>query len=151
VIQIVPGAPAQLLWAGPRVVRAGEKIPLRLRAEDQWGNTCWDHPEKVEITASLNNKTVYEKKATLADKGWAVLLLKDLPTDQPGELVVTARLPEHPSVKPQSFYVTVDKELTVPRIYYCDLHVHSEDTIGTNSTRYNLTYGRDVTGLDAVR
>jgi hypothetical protein len=44
----------------------------------------------------------------------------------------------------------VDKALTEPRIYYCDLHVHSEDTIGTNSTTYNLTYGRDVTGLDIL-
>ena len=25
-----------------------------------------------------------------------------------------------------------------------DLHVHSDDTVGTNDTRYNLTYGRDV-------
>lgn len=53
-------------------------------------------------------------------------------------------------MKAQTFYVTVDKNLKTPRIYYCDLHVHSEDTIGTNSTRYNLTYGRDVSGLDVL-
>ena len=28
--------------------------------------------------------------------------------------------------------------------------MHSNDTIGTNSTEYNLTYGRDVTGLDVL-
>jgi len=150
VIQIVPGAPAQLMWAGSRVVRAGEKLPLRLRAEDKWGNTCWDRAEKVEIAATLDGKPVYEKKANLAGKGWGVLLLEDLPTDKPGELAITARLPEHPWVHPQTFYVTVDKTLDVPRIYYTDLHVHSEDTIGTNSTVYNLTYGRDVTGLDVL-
>jgi hypothetical protein len=150
VIDIKAGAPAQLMWAGSRIVRAGEKFPLRLRSEDQWGNTCWNRGDKVAINATLDGKPIYSKEARLADKGWAVLLLEDLPTKQAGELVVTASLPEHPGVKPQSFYVTVDQALAVPRIYYCDLHVHSEDTIGTNSTVYNLTYGRDVTGLDIL-
>ncbi len=150
VIQIVPGVPAQLQWAGSRIVRQGEKFPLRVRAEDEWGNTCWNQGAQVELTATLNGKPVYEKKTTLAAKGWAVLLLDDLPTKDAGELAVSARLPAHPWVKPQTFYVTVEKNLDMPRIYYCDLHVHSEDTIGTNSTTYNLTYGRDVTGLDIL-
>ena len=53
-------------------------------------------------------------------------------------------------MKPQTFYVTVEAGLNFPRIFYTDLHVHSDDTIGTNSTRYNLTYGRDVSGLDVL-
>ena len=150
VIQIVPGVPAQLMWAGSRIVKQGETLPLRIRTEDEWGNTCWDRPDEVAITATLDGKTIYEKKATLADTGWAVRLLEDIPTDKPGELAVTARLPAHPSVKPATFYATVDKSFIAPRIYYTDLHVHSDDTIGTNSTRYNLTYGRDVTGLDVL-
>ena len=149
-IQVVPGAQAQLLWAGSRIVRVGEKFPLRLRAEDEWGNTCWDRAEKVVIDATLNGKSVNHKEAKLAGKGWSLLLLEDLPTQAAGELCITAQLPEHPWIKPQAFHVTIDKALQSPRIYYCDLHVHSEDTIGTNSTRYNLTYGRDVTGLDVL-
>jgi hypothetical protein len=150
VIQIVPGVPAQLQWAGSRIVRRGEKFPLRLRAEDEWGNTCWNSPEKAVIRATLDGKEVYEREARLADTGWAVLKLDDLPVDKPGELAVTANLPDHPWVKPRTFYVTVDKDSPAPRVYYCDLHVHSEDTIGTNSTTYNLTYGRDVSGLDIL-
>lgn len=148
VMQIVAGRPAQVVMTGSRIVRTGEKLPLRIRAEDEWGNTCWDRPEKVEITAMLHGRQVYERHARLADKGWAVLLLEDLPSDQPGELAVTARLIGHPFVRTKTFYVTIDENLEVPRIYYCDLHVHSDDTIGTNSTTYNLTYGRDVSGLD---
>ncbi len=150
VVQIVPGVPAQLQWAGSRIVRSGEKFPLRLRAEDEWGNTCRDRPDQVVISATLDGKPVYEKTANLADKNWAVLLLEDLPTKQAGELAITAHMPRHHTVKPQTFYVTVDKNLKAPRVYYCDLHVHSEDTIGTNSTSYNLTYGRDVSGLDVL-
>ena len=35
-------------------------------------------------------------------------------------------------------------------ILYGDLHVHSNDTVGTNDTAYNLAYGRDVAGLDVL-
>ncbi|MDP2823399.1 MAG: hypothetical protein Q8O52_12080 [Sulfuritalea sp.] len=150
VIDIKAGSPAQLMWAGSRIVRAGEKFPLRLRSEDQWGNTCWNRGDKVSIKATLDGKPVYDKETRLSEKGWAVLLLEDLPSKHAGELIITASLPEHPWVKSQSFYVTVDQALAMPRIYYCDLHVHSEDTIGTNSTTYNLTYGRDVSGLDIL-
>ncbi len=150
IIQIVPGVPAQLVMNASRLVRAGEKLPLRICAEDEWGNTCWDQPEKVLVTATLNGKSVYEKKTTLAGQGWAVVLLDDLPTNKSGELAVTASLSDHPYVQPKTFYATVDKDAEIPRIYYCDLHVHSEDTIGTNSTSYNLTYGRDVSGIDVL-
>lgn len=150
VIQIVPGAPAQLVTAGARLVRTGEKFPLRVRAEDEWGNTCWDRPERVAVSATLDGKRVYDKELKLTAKGWAVLKLDDLPTDKPGELAVTARLLDHPLVQPKTFFVTIDTALALPRVYYCDLHVHSEDTIGTNSTTYNLTYGRDVSGLDVL-
>lgn len=150
VINIVPGAPAQLVLVASRIVHAGEPFALRLRAEDEWGNTCWNLPERVAISATLDGKPVYSKEARLAEQGWAILKLDDLPSGAAGELAVTAHLPDHPAVKPQTFYVTVDPSLTVPRIFYADLHVHSEDTIGTNSTTYNLTYGRDVSGLDVL-
>lgn len=150
VINIHPGAPAQLQWAGSRIVRANEKFPLRLRSEDQWGNTCWNLGDKVRIDATLDGKPMYGKETSLSATGWAVLLLDDMPTSEAGELIITASLPEHPWVKPSHFYVTVDKTLAAPRIYYTDLHVHSDETIGTNDARYNLTYGRDVTGLDVL-
>ncbi|MHB8415737.1 MAG: hypothetical protein ACYDB1_10210 [Acidiferrobacteraceae bacterium] len=150
VIQIVPGVPAQLVMTASRLVRAGTAFPLRVRAEDIWGNTCWNRLERIAITATLNGRPVYEKQAALAAKGWAVLTLEDLPADRPGELVISARLVNRPFVPLKTFYVTIEQELDAPRIYYCDLHVHSEDTIGTNSTTYNLTYGRDVSGLDIL-
>ena len=123
---------------------------MRIRAEDEWGNTCWNRPETIAVRATLDGKPIFKKSARLADKGWAILKFEDLPTKSAGELAVTASLPDHPWVKPRTFHVTLDKDLPAPRVYYCDLHVHSEDTIGTNSTIYNLTYGRDVSGLDIL-
>jgi len=150
VFQVVPGVPAQLQWAGSRIVKQGVSLPLRVRAEDDWGNTCWNRPEKVHILATRDGDAVYDREVTLPDQGWAVSVLNDIPVDRPGELAITATMPDHSVVKPQTFYVTVDADLGFPRILYSDLHVHSDDTIGTNSTRYNLTYGRDVTGLDVL-
>ena len=147
---IVPGLPAQLVMAGSRLVRAGEKFVLRLRVEDQWGNTCWNRKEQCQVRATLDGKEVYDKTVALKEQGWAVAELTDLPTDKPGELAVTARLLNHPFVQEKTFYVTIEEKLAVPRVFYCDLHVHSDDTIGTNSTTYNLTYGRDVSGLDVL-
>ncbi|MFZ5556541.1 MAG: hypothetical protein ACOZDY_07450 [Pseudomonadota bacterium] len=147
---IVPGPPAQLVMAGSRLMRAGGVLNLRLRAEDDWGNTCWNRRLACQVHATLDGKVVYDRTVALKEQGWAVAELTDLPLDKPGELAVTARLADHPFVAPTTFYVTVDAKLAVPRVFYCDLHVHSDDTIGTNSTTYNLTYGRDVSGLDVL-
>lgn len=147
---IVPGMPAQLVATASRLVRTGEKFVMRVRSEDEWGNTCWNRKDRLQVRATLDGSEVYNKTMPLSDKGWSVAEIADLPTAKPGELAVTARLIDHPNVAEHTFYVTVDKTLSVPRVYYCDLHVHSEDTIGTNSTTYNLNYGRDVSGLDVL-
>ena len=73
------------------------------------------------ISASVDGKTVYEKKAKLSAKGWSVLLLEDVPTDKPGELVINARLPQHPWVKEQSFFVTIDNRITSYNVCYTKL------------------------------
>ncbi len=150
VMQIEPGPPAHIQWTGSRIAKAGEAVPLRVRAEDGWGNTCWALAEAFDIVAAMDGKTVYTREFTHDGNGWCVALLEDLPTGAAGELAVTARLPNHPRVAPKTFFLTVEKDLDVPRVFYADLHVHSEDTIGTNSTTYNLTYGRDVAGLDVL-
>ena len=150
VMQIEPGPPAQIQWTGSRIVRAGERLPLRGRAEDGWGNTCWSLAETFEVAAAMDGNAAYARTVTHDGKGWCVALLEDLPTGIAGELAVTARLPDHPRVPPKTFFVTVEQDLDVPRVFYADLHVHSEDTIGTNSTTYNLTYGRDAAGLDVL-
>ena len=151
VFDVVPGAPAKVVIAGSRLVRTAEKLVLRMRAEDKWGNTCWSLPNgRFEVSATLDSAEVYRKAHDAPREGWAVLPLDDLPTGKPGEVAVTARLLDHHQVAPATFYVTLDTGMQTARSYYVDLHVHSEDTIGTNDTTYNLNYGRDVSGLDVL-
>ena len=149
-LAILPGVPARMIVAGARIVRRGEPVVLRVRAEDMWGNTCFDRPLDVEVTASLDGLRCYAKTVSLPEAGWAVLAIGDLPMNACGELVVTARAAQPWIVQEAEFFVTIEEGLPVPRAFYCDLHVHSDDTIGTNSTTYNLTYGRDVSGLDVL-
>jgi hypothetical protein len=147
---VVPGPAAQVLLAGSRIVRKGEAFSLRARVEDEWGNTCWDHGGRLELVARHAGEKILARELDLPAQGWAVAKVDGLPTGQPGELALTVSLAGRPSVQPGTFYVTVDEQFQFPRAYYCDLHVHSDDTIGTNDTTYNLTYGRDVTGLDVL-
>ena len=148
-LDVIPGTPARLILVGPRLVKLGEKCIVRLRAEDAWGNTCWNlGPAKVDLTTSLNGKQGKISKITLSPTGWAVADLSDLATDQPGELMLGVSCAEFPGVEAATAYITIDPALTVPRAYFGDLHIHSDDTVGTNDTTYNLSYGRDVAGLD---
>ncbi|KAK4688419.1 hypothetical protein P7C73_g1697, partial [Tremellales sp. Uapishka_1] len=49
-----------------------------------------------------------------------------------------------------STLVTADPSSPVERVLYADLHVHSDDTVGTNDSLYNFSYAKDCAGLDIV-
>ena len=148
VIDIVPGKPSRLVITGSRLLRPGEPLTLGVRAEDEWGNTAFDEQESVLLTASRDGENVFEKSVDLATEGWAFAEIEGLPTDQPGEIEITAAMAGKPEVANAAFYVTVDDASPAPRLFYGDLHVHSDDTVGINSTTYNLSYGRDIARLD---
>ncbi len=149
-IDIVPGRPDQLVLVASRIVQTGVVVPLRVRAEDVWGNTCWDTGGNVELRIKRGGQLLESRIVSLQNQGWAVALVDGVPTDLPGELEISARHLECPWVHEQVFYLTVDDEFGFDRDYYGDLHVHSDDTVGTNDTIYNLSYGRDVAGLDVL-
>ena len=62
----------------------------------------------------------------------------------------SAEMPGRSRVRAAVHYVTLDANAPCPRIFYGDLHVHSHDTVGTNSPDYNTRYGRDIAGLDVM-
>ncbi len=148
VIDIVPGPAEKLVIAGTRMARPGEGINLGIRAEDAWGNTCTDLKASVSLIASTDGDQVYDETVEFNDTGWCFAALEGLPTDLKGEIEIQARMIDHPEVAPARFFVTLDDKCPVPRIFYGDLHVHSDNTVGTNSTTYNISYGRDIARLD---
>jgi hypothetical protein len=66
-----------------------------------------------------------------------------------GEWRIEASLSDQ-LLPPARAWVNVEASNGALRALYADLHVHSDDTVGTNDTSYNLSYGRDVAGLDVL-
>jgi len=150
VVQIVPGAPVQLHAIAPRLVGAGERFDLVLRADDAWGNTCRQTPTHGQLTLQGPDGPVEVRPFTLSGEGWAIARIAGLAFDRPGEWRLVASVAS-PGVAQAQCHVDIDPAGTTGlRTLYGDLHVHSDDTIGTNDTLYNLSYGRDVAGLDVL-
>ncbi len=145
VIDIMPGPPAKLAIVTPRLVKTGVSFPVRIRCEDVWGNTCWGLGEQLRLTSK--SSTQQEQILDLPKQGWAVAKTS-LTLDANEETVLQATLvgTELQSVTP----IVADSNLAYPRAFFADLHVHSNNTVGTNSTEYNFAYGRDVAGLDVL-
>ncbi len=148
VIDINPGAADQLVMAGTRMVRAGEKANLGVRAEDAWGNACYDEDIKFAVIATQDGKTLHEGTLQSNIDAWCFAEIDAIPTDAEGEIEIIAWAPDRPEISPATFYVTVDNSTPAPRLFYGDLHVHSDNTVGINDTTYNLSYGRDIARLD---
>lgn len=146
-IDIVPGPPAALQLIAPRLAAPDGAPAVILRADDAWGNTCRDLRASGVLRLTAPDGTEAAQVFTLAETGWAIRRLEGLRLDQPGEWRLEAELDGPPDVLPVTRYVTVEPG---PAPLYADLHVHSDDTVGTNDTSYNLSYGRDVAGLDVL-
>jgi hypothetical protein len=140
-VDIVAGSPVRLVAIGPRLVRAGARAPLRLHLEDGWGNVASDVPARL---------TVDGERVTLPAVGWATTTV-ELPARPVGSYRVEARAALADGSEPAaSAAVDVVDDLPGERVWFADLHAHSDDTVGTQDTSYNLDYARRVGGLDVL-
>ncbi len=144
---IVPGPPAGVQLIAPRLLPRGEPFACIIRADDLWGNTCRDLPLPLLLRITSPSGKEHSLAPTFENTGWAACRIADVAMEEEGEWVLSASLPHTPGVAPAIRYVTVEPGRAP---LYADLHVHSNDTVGTNDTAYNLAYGRDVAGLDVL-
>lgn len=143
-IAIIAGPPADLVVHGPRVVAPGvARVQLRAHLQDRWGNACRD----VAATIRAGDEGESLCSTTTPATGWARASV-DVPT-RSGAVDVRAQVGET-TFGPTTALVDVVADLPAPRGYFCDLHVHSNDTVGTQNTDWNLRYGRDIGGLDIL-
>ncbi len=143
-INIIPGPPAKLAIVSPRLVKTEIPFPLRIRAEDIWGNTCWGLGGQIRLTGD----TFIDQQLDLPAQGWAVVKT-NLTLDVAKEVLLRATL-IGTELQNEQISIAAESDLTYPRAFFADLHVHSNNTVGTNSTEYNFAYGRDVAGLDVL-
>jgi hypothetical protein len=149
-IDFVAGPPAALSIVTPRLAKQGETVPVRVRAFDRWGNICLGLNESLEVRVKAGGKAEETNTYAFPETGWALLKLDIATSGREGDIGIAARIPALPHVTEARAVLRIDPALTTPRAWFADLHVHSEDTVGINNTEYNLTYGRDVAGLDVL-
>jgi len=137
-------------------VKPDVQIILHIHAEDAWGNATAD---QEGLTAWLNiQRTTPSPELTFDGKlppfptqGWT---FSETGTTYPtaGEYLVTVSLLDSLGsiLTRTTSPITVTASLPVPRPLFADLHVHSDDTVGTNSTTYNFSYAQHIAGLDIV-
>jgi hypothetical protein len=148
-LNIIPGEPSALQIITPRLVNREEPFDMIVRADDAWGNTCRNLPLAGSLLLSGANGEHHDFPFILAEQGWAIVRLGGIRLGHPGEWKIQAKV-EDARVATAQAYVNVSTEANALRPLYADLHVHSDDTVGTNDTLYNLSYGRDVAGLDIL-
>ncbi|KAK3381189.1 hypothetical protein B0H63DRAFT_545642 [Podospora didyma] len=159
-IPIVPGAPVKVKAITPRVVRPGLDLPIHIHAEDAWGNATTDreglsaHVTVYVCGTASPAETVWEGKLGFPSRGWTVARATAALLPAAGDYRVSVSVLNDGAssavVATTSEYVTADALFPVPRPLFADLHVHSDDTVGTNSTAYNFSYAREIAGLDVV-
>jgi hypothetical protein len=148
VIDILPGLPEKLTIITPRLVKTATPFPVRVRVEDRWGNTCWGLLGKIKLLIDSSTNTPEPQIIDLPELGWSVVKT-DLSLNTSREVKLQALL-QGTTLQSNLITITAEENITYPRAFFADLHVHSNNTIGTNSTEYNFTYGRDVAGLDIL-
>jgi hypothetical protein len=140
-IDVKPGPPAGLLFTVPTIVRPGERFRITLAFIDAWRNAGVDAegevafvdvPKGVELPKSVQftkeNAGKRQLEGVAHEPGVYRLKAKvgaDVVTSNP--LVVTAE---------------------GPRVYWGDLHGHSNFSDGTGLPEDYFIYARDVSGLD---
>lgn len=145
---------AKLKVITPRVVGAAVGFPIHVHTEDVWGNATVNLSglhAKVNINTEDAGSTLVDTQVPLEPNGWtcgsATVSLK-----AEGEHLVTVTLVDTNGTVIQTHKdkISVKSDLPVPRVLYADLHVHSDDTVGTNSTTYNFSYAQKIAGLDVI-
>lgn len=153
-IKVKSGAIAKLKVLSPRVVRPDAEFPIHIHTEDAWGNTTLDQKDLrtvVRILKTDSKQEVSQKRITMHGQGWTYASSKYIITDA-GTYIISVSIINQAGevVLSRDEYLTAETSLPVPRILYADLHVHSDDTVGTNSTSYNFSYAQKIAGLDII-
>ncbi|MPZ70816.1 MAG: hypothetical protein GEU71_15005 [Actinobacteria bacterium] len=141
---VVPGPAQHLLLSTSRLVRPGESCAVNIHTEDQWGNT----PIREGATVTLRTSGVMttETNYALPADDWATRTVQ-LTSEEPGEVRVDAVTADG-RLAAEPVYIEVSTDSPAPRALFGDLHVHTNDTVGTNDNAYNFAYGRRIGALD---
>lgn len=153
-LKILPGPVAKVKSVNPRAVRPGVKFPIHIHTEDTWGNATANISgltAHVSLEREGSSGTTWNQSLEFPSDGWTVANAETSLADN-GDYVLSVSILnfEGKEIAKGTEYVSSSSSLPMPRTLFADLHVHSDDTVGTNSTTYNFSYAQQIAGLDIV-
>ena len=150
---IVAGEPHRLEIVSPRLVGVGVPFKVHVHAEDIWGNVTKDLKEmNVSLRVRHADQRVFEASEEVPLTGWSNVVFRDMTLADQGSYMIEAELRDASGtvLLTAKVPITASTSSIVPKILFGDLHVHSDDTVGTEDSAYNFSYGRDIAGLDVL-
>ncbi|OJD32604.1 polymerase histidinol phosphatase-like [Diplodia corticola] len=155
-IPIKPGPIAKVKAISPRVVRPNVPFPIHIHTHDAWGNATANLAgldARITVTDEGSSEAIFDKQLPLPSQGWTVTdTTVSLPTN--GDYTVSVSVSDIPHggtiITTTTDPITAESSIPTPRPLFADLHVHSDDTVGTNSSTYNFSYAQHIAGLDIV-
>ena len=153
-INVQSGVIAKLKVLSPRVVKPSLAFPIHVHTEDAWGNATADQIDLhavIRVLKEGSKQDVDQKSLLLNGQGWTHAS-SNFTIAETGAYIISVSVINQSGkvILSRDEYLSVETSLPVPRILYADLHVHSDDTVGTNSTSYNFSYGQKIAGLEVI-
>lgn len=141
----------------PRLVTPGTPFPIYVHAEDLWGNATMNQEGlSLQMTifsdADGEDSPIVAEDTMLPSIGWTHAVFKGVALTDEGDYTIELglRTSENKIKWTIREFISVSNCSPVPRVLFADLHVHSDDTVGTNNTAYNFSYAQKIAGLDIV-
>jgi hypothetical protein len=140
----------------PRLVTPGTPFPVYTHAEDRWGNATTnltDLSATLIIKNSADRSEVYSKTVEISSRGWTHSVFPGVKLEGAGDFTISLTFnntQDKKELHSTTEHISVSEASPVPRVLFADLHVHSDDTVGTNDSAYNFSYGQKIAGLDIV-
>ncbi|KAH7089860.1 hypothetical protein FB567DRAFT_521713 [Paraphoma chrysanthemicola] len=152
-IPILPGLPVNVKAISPRVVQPGTEFTMHVHTEDEWGNATTnlrDLIAHIQVTRD-GSEAVWDKHVHLPAIGWTVAKASTT-LSEAGDYILKTNVKDSTGsvIAVESQSITAHATFPISRPLFADLHVHSDDTVGTNSTAYNFSYAQQIAALDVV-
>ncbi len=136
---IIPNLPNRIRIKAQQLLKPNESLTCEFLVLDDWYNPTFDYDGSIEVTLSKDGNCQTQKVSIKKSQGSF-----DFGKLEKGFYVLEAKAG---NLKPEILSIYVD-ESNEEKLYYGQLHAHSEISDGTFSAEHYFHYGREYGKLD---